>query len=192
VRALGCPILEGALSLSLLLLVAGCAGEQVERDRAAVEKESSAEVLFRSGEAAARMGDMTRAEQYLVAAMRAGGDGKRIVKQLLIVCAADRRYPVAIDYAEQYLRRHPNDTEVLFAAGSLHAATGSLEPARVMLGRVVSERPEWPEPHYVLATVLREWGSPELADQHDLAYLRLSPEGPMAETARARLRRVIP
>lgn len=184
--------MKRAAALLPLLLAGACASEQVERDRKAVERESSAEVLLQSGEAAAQMGDMTRAEQYLVAAMRAGGDQRRIVKQLLLVCAADRRYPVAIDYAEQYLRRNPNDTEVLFAAGSLHAATGSIDSARVMLTRVVRERPEWPEPHYVLATVLREYGAPELADEHDLAYLKLSPEGPMAETARARLRRVIP
>lgn len=184
--------MKRALAFVALIAATACAGEQVERDRKAVEHESSAEVLMRTGEAAAQLGDMTRAEQYLVAAMRAGGDQRRIVKQLLIVCAADRRYPVAIDYAEQYLRRNPNDTEVLFAAGSLHAATGSLDPARSMLMRVVRERPEWPEPHYVLATVLREYGSPDLADEHDLAYIKLSPEGPMAETARARLRRVIP
>jgi len=40
------------------------------------------------------------------------------------------------------------------------------------------------------ASVLRAEGEAlELADQHDLAYLKLSPGGPFAETARARLSR---
>jgi tetratricopeptide (TPR) repeat protein len=131
---------------------------------------------------------MTRAEQYLVAALRAGGPEKRIVERLLFVCAADQRYPVALEHAEYYLHRHPRDADIQFAAASLHAAVGDIPGAQARLQDVVRARPDWAEAHYALATVLREEGDPgTLADEHDLAYLRLNPKGPLAETARARL-----
>jgi len=165
----------------------GCAGSQ-EKNARALEKEQSADELFKAGEAAASHADMTRAEQYYISALRAGGPEKRIVQRLLFVCAADQRYPVALEYAEHYLHKHPTDQEVQFAAASLHAAVGDIAGAQARLQTVVQARPNWAEAHYALATVLREEGdASNLADEHDLAYLRLKPTGPLAETARARL-----
>jgi tetratricopeptide (TPR) repeat protein len=180
-----------ALACSLLVCTA-CASTKAEQ-RAQVQRETSATELAKIGDAASAAGDMTRAEQYYVASLKAGGDERRLVRRLLQVCAADRRYPVALEYAEQYLRHHPNDTEVMFVAASLYAATGKREPARSLLETVVKKEPSWPDPHYVLATVLREDGAEaSLADEHDLEYLRLSPAGPLAENARARLRKATP
>jgi tetratricopeptide (TPR) repeat protein len=171
-------------------LASGCGGAAAERrEREAVAKEASAPELVRRGEASASLGDLTRAEQYFVAALKTGGDQKKITERLLAVCVADQRYPVAVEYAEQYLYRHPRDADVEFAAGSLHAALGNVERARVLLEDVVSQRPNWPEVHYALATVLRDQGEAiELAERHDLAYLQLSPQGTFSETVRARLR----
>jgi tetratricopeptide (TPR) repeat protein len=174
------------------LAVSGCSGgmSAAERERNVVARESSAAALLAKGEASASVGDLTRAEQYLVAALKAGGDEQLIVRRLLVVCVADERYPVALEYAHQYLYRHPEDEGIRFAAAAIHAATGELERARALLERVVKEQPRWAEAHYALATVLRDGGdSPEQADQHDLAYLKLAPKGEQAETARARLRR---
>lgn len=183
--------LLGPLALSFSLVTA-CAASKAEQ-HAQVRHESSATELAKIGDAAAAVGDMTRAEQYYVASLKAGGDERRLVRRLLRVCAADRRYPVALDYAEQYLRHHPNDTEVMFVAASLYAASGERDPARSMLEAVLRKEPTWADAHYVLATVLREpGGDPGLADEHDLEYLRLSPDGPLAENARARLRRATP
>ena len=131
---------------------------------------------------------MTRAEQYYISALRAGGPEKMIIERLLFVCAADQRFPVALDYAEHYLHKHPTDEEILFASASLHAAVGDNPGAHTRLQAVLRARPDWAEAHYALATVLREeGGSKNLADEHDLAYLRLNPNGKFAETARARL-----
>jgi outer membrane protein assembly factor BamD (BamD/ComL family) len=167
----------------------GC-GVSQEKERELAKHEESAPELFKKGESAAAGGDMTRAEQYLVAALRAGGKEKPIVQRLLFVCVADQRYPVALEYAEQYLHRHPQDTDLLFAAASLHAAVGDTPGARARLETVTRQRPEWAEAHYAFATVLREDDfDVDRADEHDLAYLKLNPTGPLAEAARARLSR---
>lgn len=181
------------LLLSSAAAACTSSASQQQKDRQIIERESSAEQLFRKGEASAALGDMTRAEQYYVAAMKAGADERRVVQRLLVVCVADQRYPVALDYAEQYLHRHPKDVDVQFAAGSIHAAIGDVVRARRLIEQVVHERPDWAEAHYALASLLREQGeTPEKADVHDLEYLRLNPEGPLAERARARITRTTP
>lgn len=180
------------LLLSALLGTAAC-GSSIEKERAMRQQEESAAELAKKGDAAAASGDMTRAEQYMVAALRAGGPEKQLVQRLLFVCVADQRYPVALEYAEQYLHRHPQDTDVQFAAASLHAAIGDNGGAETRLRSVLRARPDWAEAHYALSTVLREEGvAGPLADEQDLAYLRLNPKGPLAETARARLSRGAP
>jgi tetratricopeptide (TPR) repeat protein len=172
------------------LCTSGCGGAaaQQEREHQAAVKAASADELTKKGEAAASVGDMTRAEQYFAAALGAGGEEKFLVQRLLVVCVADERYPVAIKYADEYLERHPGDVDVAFASASLHAAVGDWASARRLLEFVLQKRPDWSEAHFALATVLREQGdSPSLADVHDLEYLKLSPNGPLAERARARL-----
>jgi tetratricopeptide (TPR) repeat protein len=176
-----------------LTLGCGTAPTKAQREQRALEQEASADELFKKGQAAGTIGDLTRAEQYFVAARKAGGDERKIIQRLLVVCIADQRYPVALEYAEQYLHRHPGDVDVQFAAASIYAALGDTTRARRLLERVVRSRPDWSEAHYALATVLREEGAaPGLADVHDLEYLRLTPKGPLAERARARLSKAAP
>jgi Flp pilus assembly protein TadD len=175
------------VAAACVALSTGCASSQ-DKSKAALQKEQSSAELLKSAETAAGHGDMTRAEQYYISALRAGGPEKQIIERLLFVCAADQRFPVALDYAEHYLHKHPTDQEILFASASLHAAVGDISGAHTRLQTVVQARPNWAEAHYALATVLREeGGAKNLADEHDLAYLRLNPTGPLAETARARL-----
>lgn len=170
----------------------GC-GASALKQQEVIKKEASASELERKGDAYARIGDMTRAEQYLVASLKAGGNEKRIVGRLLVVCAADQRYVVALEYAEQYLHHHPEDDDVRFAAASLHAAVGDSARARGILEDLVRVHPTWAEAHYVLAGVLRDQGEPrELADIHDLEYLKAKPDGPLSESARARVSRRTP
>jgi tetratricopeptide (TPR) repeat protein len=181
IRALAC--------LALLLATAcGSAAARQQRDRDTLRREALPETLVERADAAASVGDMTRAEQYYVAALTAGGENKPLVQRLLRVCVADQRYPVAAYYAEQYLRRHPRDWDITFAAASIQAALGRHEAAQRLLEQVVRERPSSAEAHYALASVLRDRGeAPERADVHDLQYLKLEPGGPFAETARARV-----
>lgn len=185
-------------TLGILALVMsfawGCAStaQQARRDRLELERERSTAELIRKGEASSVVGDMTRAEQYFVAALHSGTRERFIVSRLLMVCVADQRYPVAAEYADDYLRRHPGDLDIAFAAASIHAALGQRERARALLEALIQQRPAWPEPHFTLASVLREDNDAEalaLADTHDLAYLKLEPQGPLAEMAKARLRR---
>jgi tetratricopeptide (TPR) repeat protein len=151
--------------------------------------ESPSELASRA-EAAAASGDATRAEQYFAAALQVGGEDPRIVQRLLAACVSDRRYPAAIQYAERYLRHHPDDPEIGFAAASLQLATGNFARARELLEALIARVPGWPEPHFALASVLREQGEdPADAELQDLEYLQLAPRGPLAEAARSRLRR---
>jgi tetratricopeptide (TPR) repeat protein len=179
------------LVLALLLAAPSACGEsQALRDRAAIKREVSPRELLRKGDASASLGDMTRAEQYYVMAQKAGADEHQVVQRLLVACVADQRYPVALEYAERHLRRHPEDVEVRFATASLRAALGDLTAARDMMLEVLRERPTWAEAHYALGSVLRQMGEQQpLADEHDVEYLRLSPQGTYAEAARDRLRR---
>jgi tetratricopeptide (TPR) repeat protein len=181
--------LEGPLRWALLaacLLTAACGGPQQHAQSA--RHDASAETLLEHADASQAVGDMTRAEQYYVAAREAGAPEKIIIRRLLLVCVADRRYPVAAQYAEQFLRRHPNDTDIQFAAASIQAALGEHARARALLEEVVKQEPRRAEAHYALASVLRESKQDgSAADQHDLAYLTLEPQGPLAEAARARL-----
>jgi tetratricopeptide (TPR) repeat protein len=186
-------------SLGVVAVVAaafscGCAStaQQARRDRLELERERSTAELIRKGEASSAVGDMTRAEQYFVAALHSGTRERFIVSRLLMVCVADQRYPVAAEYADDYLRRHPGDLDIALAAASIHAALGQTERARTLLEALLAKRPAWAEPHFTLASVLREGRDPQalaLADTHDLAYLKLEPQGPLAEMAKARLRR---
>jgi len=180
-----------AMLLGACMLSSACGGAlSQQRDREAMRSESSVRELMARGDASAAIGDMIRAEQYFVAASKAGGDEREIVRRLLVVCAADQRYPAAAEYAEHYLHRHPGDVELRFAAASLEAAVGDTRRAREQLDTVLHERPDWPEAHFALASLMRADGEPlALADIHDLQYLKLNPRGPLAEMARARLAR---
>jgi tetratricopeptide (TPR) repeat protein len=181
-----------AVLLLLCVLSSACGTSALaqHRDREAMRKESSLHELMARGDASAAVGDLIRAEQYFVSALKAGGDEKKLVRRLLVVCAADQRYPAAAEYAEQYLHRHPNDVDLRFAAASIQAAVGDTRRARELLDAVLRERPDWAEAHYALASMMRANGEPlAAADVHDLLYLKLEPHGSLAEIARARLTR---
>jgi tetratricopeptide (TPR) repeat protein len=177
-------------------LAIGCAEQtqaaKVRDDIATIKKETTAERLRQRGEASAAVGDMTRAEQYYVAALRAGGDERDLTKRLLIVCVSDGRFPVALEYSDAYLQRHPNDSEVRFAAASIYAAVGDHYHARVGLERVLQDHPDLAEAHYALGSVLREEADLVNADVHFREYLRLQPNGEYAEATRASLLKSVP
>lgn len=178
-------------TISAVLLLAGCANGKEARYQHQAEvlrKEGGASELIGRGEAAVTLGDLTRAEQYFVAAMRSGGPERDLTQRLMVICTADQRYPAALDYAETYLARHPNDTEVRFASATIYAATGDVVHAEASFERVIAEKPDWPDAHYALATLLRERGtSLATADAQFREYIRLSPNGTYAEAARGYL-----
>jgi len=173
----------------------GCAqtpAAKMKSDLEVMKRESAADRLEARGGAFAEMGDYTRAEQYFVAAMKAGGPEKRLTQRLLAVCAAESRYPVAQMYAEDYLRRHPEDVEVRFASATIAAALGDNERARGALERVVEARPQHADAHFALASVLKAEEDHLGADRHFREYLRLAPAGAHAEAARGSVLRTVP
>jgi tetratricopeptide (TPR) repeat protein len=174
----------------------GCApspSTQVKSDMATMKKEGGPERLIDRGKAFASLGDTTRAEQYFAAALSSGADERVVIPFLLTVCAQDGRYRVAIQYAEAYLKSHPNDLRVRFVLGTLYSAVGEAAPARDALSTVVGARPEDADAHYALAVLLRDSDHDYVgADQQFREYLRLQPRGSHAEEAEASLLKSVP
>lgn len=174
----------------------GCAqspSQKMKSDMEAMRKDSSPEPLIARGDANASVGDMTRAEQYYVAALKAGGNASTLTRKLLAVCAADGRYPVALVYATNYLHLHPSDTDVRFAQAAIYAAVGEVDRARTELDRVVTENPNLADAHFTLASLIQHEGADPLrADRHFREYLRLEPSGPFAEVAKSSLLKSVP
>lgn len=172
----------------------GCSAPQsrMQEGVEAMKAESNPAQLAERGDAYAAAGDMTRAEQYFVAALRSGGEPARLVRRLVAVCVADGRYPVALEYADDYLRRHPSDTEVRYAAATLRVAIGDEQRARDELKLVLGAKPGFGEAHYVLALLDKDKGDVMGADAEFRAYLASAPDGEHAEVARANLMRTVP
>lgn len=172
----------------------GCAAPQsrMQKGIEAMQAESAPDQLAARGDSFAAVGDMTRAEQYFVAALRSGGEPARLVRRLIAVCVADGRYPVALDYADEHLRKHPADVDVRYAAATLRVAIGDEKRAREELERVLAARPAFGDAHYALALLDKDKGDAVAADARFRAYLAASPEGEHAEIAHANLLRTIP
>lgn len=183
-----------AFAVALAVGGAGCASPQtrVEKGVQAMQAESAPDQLGDRGDSFAAAGDMTRAEQYFAAALRSGGEPARLVRRLVAVCVADGRYPVALEYADEYLRKHPADVEVRYAAATLRVAIGDEKRAREELGIVLQARPAFGDAQYVLAMLDKDKGDVMAADARFRAYLAVSPDGEHSEVARANLMRTVP
>jgi len=154
----------------------------------AIAREEQPEKLIRRGKTFASVGDYTRAEQYFVQAMEQGANPRVVMPWLLDACAADGRYRLAIKYAEEHLTKSPNDTGARFVLGALYSAVGESELAEKTLRRVVADAPKEADPHYALATLLRDVHHDSVgANTEFLSYLHLAPSGPHAPEARAAL-----
>jgi tetratricopeptide (TPR) repeat protein len=185
-----------ALALALVAAAPACAttpSARVKADMAVMKSERSTDKLIDRGKAFASVGDTTRAEQYFAAAIASGADERAVIPLLLMVCAQDGRYRVAIQYAEGYLRSHPNDLRVRFVIGTLYAAVGESELARGALGVVVDARPEDADAHFALGVLLRDSDHDYAgADRQFREYIRLKPRGSHAEEAQASLLQSVP
>ncbi len=158
-----------------------------------MRREETPEKLFAAGKAYASVGDTTRAEEYLAAAMSRGGDEKTIVPLLIGVCVHDGRYRSAIQYAEPYVQKHPSDVKTRFLLGTLYSAVGDSARARSELEWVVAAEPDKADPHWALAVLLRDELKDAVgADGQFREYLRLAPSGEHADEARASLLKEVP
>jgi len=184
----------GIVSVACTAGAFGCSAptSRVERGIETMQRESTPGKLGAHGDAAAALGDMTRAEQYYMAALQAGGDKARLVRRLVAVCVVDGRYPVALEYAEHYLQDHPGDIDVRYVTATLRLATGDDKRAMDELALVAKARPQFGDVHYALAMIHRRRGDVMAADSSFRAYLTIAPEGAHAEVARENLMRTVP
>lgn len=176
---------------ALLLVTASCAASppksRVERDLDAMRAEETPEKLFARGRAFANVADFTRAEQYLSAAIDAGGDAREILPVLLRVCVVEKRYRVAIDYTERYLRKHPNDHRMRLVLGTLYVNVGEVDAAKGELDQVLATDPDDAAAHYARGVIARDERDAVTADRHFREYLRLEPRGAHADEAKGSL-----
>jgi tetratricopeptide (TPR) repeat protein len=192
-RSRGSTLVLAALACTDTLACAPTQQQRAKADMEVIRRETTPERLKARGEAAAIAGDLTRAEQYFVAALKAGGDERTLTKRLIVVCVTDSRFPAAANYGDDYLRRHPGDTEIRYAVSTVYIGLGDLALARDGLERVVRERPDIAEAHFALGSVLRQQGESLLdADQQFREYIRLNPHGEYVEAARASLLKSVP
>jgi tetratricopeptide (TPR) repeat protein len=174
----------------------GCAAAQPPTPVAdgiqTIQRESTADKLLARGKAFASAGDLTRAEQYLVAALDAGADEKRTLPLLMRVCVEAKRYRVALDYAEPRLERDPDDVDLRYLVATLQRAVGNDEAAEETLEQAIAQRPGDADLHFALASVLHDGKrSPKKADDHFREYLRLAPRGRHVAEARGSLLRSV-
>jgi len=189
-------VLLVASIFGVALSLAACGGSDALREGAPPTDpvaEASAEELFATGMASASGGDLVRAEQYLAAAGARGYDETKIIGQLVRVCVAASRLRQALLYAQPYLRTHPEDWRLRFVVATIHLGLESVADARRELARVVLAAPEVPEPHFALASLLRERLHDDAAARpHFERYLVLAPTGAHADEARVALDTPLP
>ncbi|CAN5412705.1 hypothetical protein BH09MYX1_BH09MYX1_33130 [soil metagenome] len=155
------------------------------------QREQAPDKLLAQGKALAALGDSVRAEEYLAAALAGGGDDKTIVPLLVQVCVNDGRIRSAIEYAEPYVAKHPEDVRARYLLGTLYNGIGAFDRARLEYETVISAVPDSPEPHWAFGLLLRDdLNDPTQAGVQFREYLRLSPTGVHADEARASLRQI--
>jgi tetratricopeptide (TPR) repeat protein len=176
-------------------LSASCAPRtsRVEAQMETLKEEHAPDKLMARGRAFASIGDYTRAEQYISAAMQAGADEAVALPILLRVCVQQQRYRAALSHAQPRLEKRPEDFRLRFVVGSLYATIGDRTMAWEHLMQVSQEQPDFAEVHFALGMLwLSGESDPVSADEHFREYLRLEPEGEHASEARSHLLRATP
>jgi Tfp pilus assembly protein PilF len=185
-------LLVGLLLGSLELGCAKSRDANTAENLRTFQREQDPQILIERGKAFAATGDLTRAEEYLGAALERGAEPSQVIPLLMVVCVQDGRLRLAVQYAEDHIRRHPNDTRTRLVLGTLYAGLGETEHAETELKRVLQERPNEAQAHYALAVIMRDRGDTQGAQDHFREYVRISPRGPYAEEARSSLLRGTP
>lgn len=184
-----------SLSAGLLMLVlAGCAhGGALAPEPGAPAARPTAAQLLQIAQVMEASGDTLRAQQYVLAALASGADQPSTVRWLIRLYVADSQYRLAIDRAEDQLRRRPNDLGLRMLLASLYDATELDLAAAEQYERVLAIAPNQAQAHFALGSLLHGLGQDAgRADEHFRAYLALEPHGRDAQEARALLLRELP
>lgn len=120
------------LALALVCAVQACAASAGPARRPPGDPIAgvAGEELFARGMAYGRQGDLTRAEQYLGAALLKGYQRRETIVALLEVCVASSRLRAGVEYAEGYLLQHPEDGPLHYMVGHVHLALKNRQRAR--------------------------------------------------------------
>jgi Flp pilus assembly protein TadD len=182
------------MNLRLVLLTAiavgasGCATSAPRAEAHAAARPPTTAELVERGRAFGAYGDLTRAEQYLSAALEHGASPHDVLPLLVRVCVEGGRYRVASLYTANALQRDPEDPSLRLLHGTLEATVGDPRVALREYQTVLHAHPDDSDGHYALAVLLRDTlDDPAGADLHFREYLRLSPDGVHAADARASL-----
>ena len=171
----------------LLALLMGCAG--TAHPQASTSGPGPAAQLYAQGLAQAQAGDLTRAEQYLASALRAGHDEQASTRALVSVCVRASRLRSALSYARSYLATHPADHALRTLVGTLHWALGEQPEAVRELELALALAPDDAHTHFLLGVVLARGERSAESLEHYARYLALAPDGRHVEEAREALRR---
>lgn len=172
------------------LLAAGCAHSASDPAMApgSLRKGQTVDELYERGRAFAMIGDLTRGEQYLSAALEHGADPQKVLPPLVHICVEAGRYRVAADYMHAYTGAAGESADLHLLYGLLEAAIGDVVVARREYETAIRIHPDDSAVHFALAVLLR--GALVDADGSNAEfreYLRLAPHGEHAAEARAAL-----
>lgn len=181
------------LIIGLLAGVGGCARSVTPTTvaQAPLPAKDSAEGLVRQGEDAERRGDSVRAEQYWSLALNAGASPQKVLPALLRVCVAGSRLRAAANYAEPYLRNHPEAKELRYLVATLHVSLGQERAARLHLEKLLKEDVTFSDAHYLLGILDQASEDPESALLHFRQYLAVARHGEHAPEVRSRIADIV-
>lgn len=146
--------------------------------------------LFELGQQADASGDSIRAEQYYSAALERGYPESAVVPAILAVCIRASRFGDALDHAEPYLARHPEEWALHALVASIYLGLDQPTEALRHLALALEVAPDEPSPHYLMAVLARDGlADLGLAAEHWARYLELAPDGEHAAEARLEVRR---
>ncbi len=181
-------------NLAILLVCAvlpACGASQhaapVARAGSAVANQANeAEDLARRGREAAAAGDAVRAEQYLALAIERGAKGADLLPTLLRVCLSSSHLRAALNHAQPFLARHPDDDQLRYLVASIHLSLGQHDEAKATLELLLLRKSDHADAHYLLGVVESE-SNVDSAREHFRAYLEHAPNGRHAPEVRSRL-----
>jgi tetratricopeptide (TPR) repeat protein len=176
------------IALACAVALLGCGRGVVPGANDPSTRRQSIEELEQRGLAFAVIGDLTRAEQYLSAALSQGAEVHRVLPALVHVCIEAGRYRAAGEYLRAHMLEDPDNSKLHLLYGLLEASVGDRDVALREYDAALREHPDDPDTHFALAILLRDGvGDAVAADAHFREYLRLVPKGAHAAEARASL-----
>lgn len=179
------------LPFALILAVAGltacgATAPRVPKDPSTESGERTAAELFRIGKLAADRGDTVRAEQYLAMSLERGFDEAKVLPIMLRVCLSSSRVRAALNYAEHYLREHPDDVHLRYLVATLHLGLRQYQEARLNLQHLLRVAPNNADAYYLLGILESDTDDAE-AVRDFRKYLELAPHGQHSKEVDSRL-----